>query len=237
MAGFEVKRSFVQDLDESGSIQLLGLETPTAEDFVDEEVEKSLASGILLPGELDDTGLIERGRQNAARRAFAKGRPQVEVVIEQIFRISTGYHPLAMKPKVRFKIDESQKGSIDKANPLDINAMTFHKDYDPGMFGFSVLWSVLPVKMEQLLVAGRGFLPQFSELTSYDYSDGPVVIAQRCFGQLRSTSKEEKGATWHRRHRTERGILAIADVTYAEDITVYSARREMRKRLLQQVPA
>lgn len=212
MSNFEVSREIVQELAETGSVQLVGCpELPTANDFFEEERQ-----GALLPSELSEEEAAERANRLAASRAIAASKNLLNSVLYDVYTISLGHSPFVPSdPEItHYPAMSETKEFLDLDCDLNISVLRFHQDRGNSMWGATIIRSVYPVQGEELVVAGRGFRPTRDMLKTYKYADGPILLAQKGFGEVLVGEEGAKNAVWHRGQRTENGYLGLTDANF-----------------------
>jgi hypothetical protein len=193
MSEFKITREMVQELAETGAVQLSGVETP----------------------------MSHTRNQSDLNTALCKGLPLIMGLMNQILTLS-GYDATRYRPPQISSAAESKdlniKGAIVSGEDLSI---LLHQDFsaDGGITGFSVLWTPFcPLREEEgLYVAGRSNVPREQDLRKIYYHRGPIVIAQRNFGMRLLGKKEgELNAVWHEGERRYPGGICIAELRYDE---------------------
>lgn len=228
MSNFKVTRELVQELAETGSAQLLsGPNLPTAHNFLDEQRER-----LLLPGELSEEEAVRRANQTASSRALDASREILEQVLYEIYMISLGNSPfVTINPVITAYCQMSEKKDpLDLTVDNNLSVLRFHQDRDNSMWGASILRPLLPVEGEELIVAGRGIRPKRDMLKTYRYADGPILIAQRGFGEVLVGPEASRNAVWHRGQRSEAGYLGLTDAHFRTPLVRNQAIRDAEYR-------
>jgi hypothetical protein len=179
-----VSREMVQELAETGAIQVSSSALPNAQDLRE-----------LLGPSTRKTTTVTSGFETFRGLGVYPGLTEIAL---KILAISYGEEPTWERVRQQAftaKICENGK---------------WHKDGAGELSGISILFMASGKRRDKLSTAGRGNGPA-SMVKTYCYTDGPIVIAQKDFAKPLLADTDESGATWHTSERPHVSRVGVLD--------------------------
>ncbi len=146
---------------------------------------------------------------------YRYGRPHIRTSIKRVESVHPRIREIyqAVLSLACYEIPKRPYVRVTTTDDVDTRiGVLWHQDFKPRIpTGFSALFakSILGVQ-NNLLTAGRGDAPDMGRLRQYDYSAGPILMAQEGF-MLPGMENIETGGTWHTGWREDQAEFMAID--------------------------